>query len=45
MAVGTWGYKNTHKERAKSIAESVNEVNLCKTEKGRGFGSYPGDTG
>lgn len=19
MAVGTWGYKNTHKERAKSI--------------------------
>lgn len=34
-----------HDIRAKNIAVNVNEVNLITTEKGRGFGSYPGDAG
>lgn len=37
---------NRHIERkSQNTAANVNEVNLSKTEKGRGFGSYPGDTG
>ena len=46
VAIHTLGiFKQTHTEKVKNIAVNVNEVNLCKTEKGRGFRSCAGEAG